>query len=330
MNKYSNGGLSGLVNLGNTCFINSAIQCLSHTEPFKDYFLNKQFENETNHKLKLTIQWYRLLNGLWEENCTISPISFLKCIQKLALVNNRNFSGNIQNDIQEFLIFFFDILHEELKHEIVVKINGKIKNDKLALDAAKSWSSFYEKEYSIIIELFYGQIYTEIKDFNDKSILSQTFQPLNMLILPIPNKNDITIYDCLNLYLKEEILENDNKWENEKTNEYVKVRKNIKIWNLPKILIVSFNRFNNSSHKINKFIEYPTILDLSTYCNNSNNNKFELYGICNHLGNSFGGHYLSYVKHTQNWYTFNDSSVTTTNLDDIVNNNAYCLFYKKC
>ena len=70
-----------------------------------------------------------------------------------------------QNDAQEFLLFFLDELHEELKRKIKISITGKIINekDKMAHDSIISWKNNFENNYSKIIELFYGQIISIIK-----------------------------------------------------------------------------------------------------------------------------------------------------------------------
>ena len=73
-------------------------------------------------------------------------------------------------------------------------------------------------------------------------------------------------------------------------------------------------------------------LDLSEYCIGYDKHKshFNLFGICNHIGSSNGGHYYSYCKNQNGkWYEFNDSNVKEISDDKLVTNNAYCLFYRK-
>jgi ubiquitin carboxyl-terminal hydrolase 8 len=312
-NEYNNKGLSGIVNMGNTCYINSAIQCLSHTLDLTDYFLTKKWETDINNEYKynnFAKQWYRLLNGLWESNCTISPNSLFRLMVKISNKENLSlgFSSYQQNDIQEFITFVLDILHESLGYQLDTPTNGIEK--------------FYEKKYSKIIDLFYGQIDTIILDNNNGSKLSSNSQPICFFLLPIPNKSDnINIKDCINLYLADETLEGDNKWFNEKTNEYLIVKKKIKIKILPKILILCLNRFDNSLRKKNDIVEIKESLIL-------NKKQYSLYGICNHLGGSNGGHYIAHCKNNKEWYRFNDNIVTKVTMN-FKSDSIYCLFYRQ-
>jgi ubiquitin C-terminal hydrolase len=78
--NFKNKGLSGLANLGNTCFINSCMQVISHT-----YELNCFLDKETyKGKLKkkydsaLIVEWDNLRKILWNDNCIVAPNKFLK------------------------------------------------------------------------------------------------------------------------------------------------------------------------------------------------------------------------------------------------------------
>ena len=148
--KYNDKGLSGIVNYGNTCYINSAIQSLSHTLELTDFFLSKKYINklnkEENVNNELTHQWYRLLNGLWEDNCTISPKSFFKILVKICQEKDINlgFSINMQNDIQEFLIMLLDIMHNSLSENKKISCRSEKKIEKLSHN---SWEQFFKNDY---------------------------------------------------------------------------------------------------------------------------------------------------------------------------------------
>ena len=158
---YKDKGLSGLANLGNTCFINSCMQILSHT-----YELNSFLEQETYKKrLKnkgesaLLIEWDNLRKIMWDKNCIISPGKFLKTVQKIAGMKKiEMFTGYSQNDLPEFLLFIIDCFHTSLSREIKMTMSGTVENetDKIAVKCFGMIQNMYSKEYSEIWNLFYA------------------------------------------------------------------------------------------------------------------------------------------------------------------------------
>ena len=333
--KYE-GGLSGLANLGNTCYMNSAIQCLSHTTSLTDYFLNKNFVKDYNQESKtcnLAKEWFRLLNGLHEENCIVSPKSFYRTVVLMAAEMGINFGFGNQNDVQEFLVFFIDSLHEALSKEVVITISGDVKNetDKMAFDAMTNWKIFFKDSYSRIIKMFYGQMVTSISV--DGEVKSRNYSPICFFTLTIPDKSGtITIYDCFDEFTQTEEMTGENQWKDESGIKH-NAQRQIQMWDFPDILIVSIKRFSNMGQKVDRMVEYPVNnLDLSKYSIGYNKYKsqYSLYGVCNHVGGTGGGHYYAYCKFKDGkWYEFNDSSVSQINVQKSVSQNAYCLFYKK-
>jgi len=338
---YCNKGLSGLGNLGNTCFINSCMQIISHT-----YELNKFLDNENNYRKQLNnkcdtillIEWNNLRKLLWDKNCIISPIKFIKTIQKIAEKKNIEiFTGYSQNDISEFLIFLIDCFHNSLAREIKINITGNPENetDLLAIKCFDMVKRMYTKEYSEIWNMFYGIHVSEIVSLEDNKIINQTPEPYFIINLPIPSNNKSpSLIDCFNFYIEGEELTGENAWYNEDTKQKIDIKKKILFWSLPTILVVDFKRFNSRNQKNQILISFPLDdLDLSSYVIGYNKKSYiyELYGICNHSGSVYGGHYTSYVKNANGkWYHYNDTSVVeVSSIHHIVSPKAYVLFYRK-
>ena len=99
--------------------------------------------------------------------------------------------------------------------------------------------------------------------------------------------------------------------------------------------MISLKRFSpDGTQKLNSLIDFPIEnLDLTPYVKgyNASSFKYDLYGVCNHMGGVMGGHYTAFAKHAENtWIHFNDNSVEI--VDDprkIITPLAYCLFYRK-
>lgn len=337
--KYKDNGLTGLANLGNTCFLNSTIQCISHT-----YELNELFDKDNSSKftdkdkVKLCVfnEWNDLRKLMWKTNCKISPGRFVSAIHQIARIKKRElFTGFAQNDLPEFLLFFMDEIHEAFKRSVKMNITGTQENekDKLAISCYKMLETMYAKEYSEIVELFYGIHVSQISNMENK-ILAQSPEPFFMINLPIPQKRTPNIYECFDLYTEKEKLEGDNQWLNEDTNTREDVIKQIQFFSLPNILVVDFKRFDNRMRKNNCLIDFPLDeLDLSKYVIGYNEKaySYECYGICNHSGSALGGHYTSFVKNANgDWYHFNDTHVSKVDdVKKVISPKAYCLFYRK-
>lgn len=343
-NKYSGKGLTGLANLGNTCFMNSTIQCLSHTYEFNNFLESKKYMKykKDNVESNILVEWDKLRELMWSENCTISPGGFLSNVHKLAKAKDKYiFTGFAQNDLPEFLLFLLDCFHEGIKRPVIMNIKGQAEDgnykDKLAIKCYTMKRENFKNEYSEIIKLFHGIYVSQIFDIDvDDNVepISVTPETFSMINLPLDTKKKrCSIHDCFDIYTTKERMDGDNQWENPKTKKKQDIDKNIKFFSLPEILIVDFKRFNAQSKKNNMLVDFPiNDLDLSKYVigYDKDSYKYDLYGICNHSGSTLGGHYTAYVKNANGkWYHFNDTRVEKIKESSIVTNKAYCLFYRK-
>jgi ubiquitin C-terminal hydrolase len=277
---------------------------------------------------------------MWSGNGVVSPNKFVLNIQQIARrKNNDIFTGWAQNDMPEFLLFMMDCIHNSISRGITMKINGKVENtvDSIAVNCYNMLKDIYSKEYSEIMNMFYGIYISEIISKN--GITTHLIKPESYFILDLPILNDKimmnTLYECIDLFVKPEVLEGDNAWNNEKTGMKEDVQKRISFWNFPNVLVIMLKRFTpDGTQKINSLIQFPIDnLDLTKYVRgyNASTHVYDLYGICNHMGGVMGGHYTAFVKNAYDkWVHYNDNSVEIIqNRESIITPMAYCLFYRK-
>lgn len=307
VNKLS-GGLCGLYNFGQTCYLNSILQSFIHNSYLLHVILNKNFTINNNFEENcLTHEIDKLLTGSQNDNCVIVPKSLI-----ITLNNIYNSDLNEQNDPDEYYEKIIDRLNEETSTKVDINI------DDIENIYDKEWITFFNKQIGFVTDNFYGQYKSEILclSCNHKHL---TYNPYITLKLELVNSN---ILECLKMHLS---WENNIDFVCDKCKKENNQKKRLTLIKIPNILVITIKRYNNIFEKNNNPIEVSHSFTIDS-------NKLELYCIINHFGpNIYCGHYTCYIKYTkdQEWYHMNDNEVEKIDINKINTSNIYMLFYKK-
>eukprot|EP00003_Mantamonas_plastica_P003981 TRINITY_DN1312_c0_g1_i4.p1 TRINITY_DN1312_c0_g1~~TRINITY_DN1312_c0_g1_i4.p1 ORF type:complete len:558 (-),score=200.50 TRINITY_DN1312_c0_g1_i4:20-1693(-) len=195
LNTSKLNGRVGLSNLGNTCFMNSSLQCLSNTEKLTNYFLLNHYADELNKTNLLgmggqvALAYADLIKQMWgSKNKVVTPSKFKKVIGKFA----PQFTGYNQQDSQELLAFLLDGIHEDLnrvtgdKPYVEPQEAGDLDDETAANEA---WERHLMRNKSIVVDLFQAQLKSRI-ECPECDKVSVTFDPFLFLSLPLPVQND--------------------------------------------------------------------------------------------------------------------------------------------
>lgn len=337
---YTGKGLCGLLNLGNKCYMNSILQCLFNSLKLTDYILSTNYKDDIDFKNKKNEQYVlqsyvTLLNHVWDSNQLIKPKTFIENFSKF----HKKYYSLQQQDSHECLMYILDILHKSLSYQVEIEIKGDVhtRTDTLMKKSLETWKTFYEKEYSFIIETFYGNIINNVKCLNC-NVSEEIFEPYNNISLSIQDTNS-SLQNCLDDYFQNNhVIDN---WKCDKCNQ-TGCNKSSVLWTLPNYLIINLKRFRQDGSfttKNNNLITFPlNDLNLTQYVsidkNDMNNYIYDLYAVNYHGGNLDAGHYWSSCKNLDgNWYNFNDGNVSrynSSNLESqLITKDSYILFYHR-
>ena len=295
-----------LVNIGNTCAINSLIQSLSR---FNINLFDKLDEKSFTFSL---IELLNLMNS--NPGKTIRPNKFIKKLY----THLKTFKQNQQLDVQELWILLSNKIFEETAipyNNINIKTNYI---HKTAFDQLNLHNNYKKSEWD---NVFQGSI-INILTCTICSNKSFKFEPFYSLSMNINN----SIINILKDYFKKEYIHDVDCIKCKQKTLHVK---NIKFYKIPKIFVISINRYNNTCEKQNDKIQInrSIILGNTILFENTKNIELNLISTINHFGNLNNGHYnsLDVINNT----IIDDTNIIAVN-NDIYNNNQniYMLFYK--
>ncbi|XP_065841629.1 ubiquitin carboxyl-terminal hydrolase 8-like [Oscarella lobularis] len=341
---YGNVGycLTGLKNMGNTCFMSSILQCLNNTTPLARRFLGgeyRRFINKTNPLGSggcIAEEFAEVCKALWSGQFkSITPRDFKLAMSRFA----PQFSGYDQQDSQELLAFLLDGLHEDLnavrdKPYIEEEDNSDMTDEQAA---RISWENHLRRNQSIIVDLFQGQFKSTVAcSYCGKK--SVTFEAFMYLSLPLKaSRKNCSLAECLELFTAAEEVSGEDKWLCSNCKKYRKARKKLDIWKLPPILLIHLKRFSYKGlwrQKLETMVDFPVSgLDMRNYIEGpETQSPYNLYGVSNHYGTMTGGHYTAFCKNSYStkWHSFDDHIVKEASVGSVKSRAAYILFYTSC
>ena len=326
----------GLINIHNTCYMNSTLQCLFTYPEFRNSI------NDIQHcKENISGSLQHILN---DPNKNYGIKLLLKnLIQKVDW-----FKFLQHNDINEFINIFFNQLNVEIysfdKLDIrPYKPTTHPRISKFIAKANNEWFKFVKNENTWFNELCTGQVVNQIICGHCGKIHHnfETFRVLDVEIPTNENNVSISIDDCLAKYFDKHYINGDDvdgdKWKCDKCNQKKKSMKSCKIIRSPHMFIISLKRFKtvtytrggNTEYRFAKNNAHVSISDNINIDGFSINNEvnYKLKAIANHMGGTDGGHYNAFCKYDDDWYLIDDESVKKTKVFN--DQSAYILFYSK-
>ena len=313
---------AGLLNAGNTCYLNAVLQCLANY-PKLTSFLDSDWSSDK----PVTKELAQLFNEM--QSNVLTGVSTIDLIRKLHLKVGTVIDLLQQNDAMEFLTILLDILITETGHPMTEPefISNKVKGiDKLNTIACNNYYNTHKACVSDITKMFYGQNICQVLCTSCKRIEHQGDAFIG-LDLSVHDANDDVHMSTVKLYdLIEKAYTSEDVCRTCDACKHTEGRKSIRIWDLPDVLFIHLKRYTADSRKIRTPVIAEDNLDLIKYSINTSKTRYRLTAIVCHTGSMTCGHYFSLIKNNDDWLRKDDND-PPVKVDNIHNYNMLCTIF---
>ncbi|NXO70027.1 UBP42 hydrolase, partial [Phainopepla nitens] len=301
---------AGLLNMGNTCFLNAVLQCLTYTPPLANYLLSREHSRTCHEQgfCMMCVMETHVNKVLRSSARPIPPLAVLKVFKLIG----EHFQPGREEDAHDFLCCTVNAMQSSCL-------------------SASSDLDISSQSTTVVHQIFGGFLRSRVTCFNCKAI-SDSYEAF--LDVPLDIKETSSLTGALQGFVTPEQLDGENCFKCSRCEKDVAASKRFTVHCPPKILTVCLKRFDCfTGGKIGKVVEYPEFLDLRPYMSQAEGEPllYSLYAVLVHRGLSCqGGHYFCYIKASNGqWYQMDDKSVELCPIDTALKQQAYLLFYAR-
>ncbi|KAI3702716.1 hypothetical protein L6452_28466 [Arctium lappa] len=326
--KRKNGPPLGFRNLGNTCYLNSVLQCLTYTPPLANFCLQLQHtafcdatvQLEKKSGCAFCLLEKRIVRSLSIDLTLDTPGKIIGGLKIFA----EHFRFGRQEDAHEFLRYVIDACHTTCLGSKKLQQQG---HRILTNGGGNSYGGS-----TVVKEIFGGALQSQVKCLacgNESNKVDE------IMDISIDVYNSSSLKDALQNFFQPEILDGDNKYKCDNCRKLVAARKQMSMLQAPNILVIQLKRFEGIfGGKIDKPITLEEVLGLSSFmcpASQDPHPEYKLFATIVHSGLSpDSGHYYAYIKDAiGRWYCCNDSYVSLSTLQEVLSEKVYILFFSR-
>lgn len=324
----------GLANLGNTCSINTLIQCLGHCVEFRNMLLTTSiFHKKTNRIFSIGEELTLIWKQLWIDHNHLSPSRFLKALQEV--LGDYYQVGREQLDFTEvWMLLIQNLLEESHSVSFISAIQNPhhYENEILNYLYKKTtieWKKHTHESNSPLLDLIQGIQVQQIECKNCHEFY-HNLEPFQFTYLDFSKNNNstsVSLEECFHNLFNIDSVEG---WKCDKC-KHSENEKVLRFWKLPKLWVLILKRFDDT-RKIHTPIKYPPIFNTPNgfEMGYPQKSRYELKSVAQHFGSLNGGHYNAICKNSKNeWNEYDDIRIQA--IENVFQENpyAYALFYER-